>query len=128
MTRQRLAMHIRDRLKDKGIELNIDTIKEIISIEEDEVYMAIATNDSVEYSWGKIYGIEKPPIKVAGKFRSNDCVRSNYGWSSWRVSGVPKVEWSKAAKIAEKASAKDYFELSPQRYSSNAREFRKDAK
>lgn len=127
MTRTRLAINIRNKLKEEGIDVSKDTIEKIIEIEEDEIYMLIATNDFMQYSWGKIGGTSKAPVKISGNFTKNSVVRANHGWSSWRVAGVPYIEWSKAAKVPEKDTAEHYFELEPQRYSTPARQFRKDA-
>lgn len=128
MTRKQLVRHIQTRLKNEcGVELSRDTISAVLEIEADEVYMIIANEDRINFSWGTIYGEERPPKRVGGKYAEYQTVIENHGYSSWKR-GFPRVRWSKAALIDDAHSAQEYFELPEHRYTTKAREFRKVAK
>lgn len=126
MTRARMIMHIRKRLKEEfGLDVPKDTIKKIIELEEEEIYAVIAQEDSFKYVWGTIYGEEVKPRKLAGTTAYYDGVLQNGGYSWWKH-GAPKIRWSRVATICEKLSPKDFFEQEEQRYTTLARQFRQD--
>lgn len=128
MTRKQLIKHIQTRLEnEKGLKISKEVVAAIIEIEEDEVYMCIANEDRVNFSWGAVYGEERPPKRVGGKFAEYQTVIENHGYSSWKR-GFPRIRWSRAALIDDAHSAQEYFELPEHRYTTKAREFRKIAK
>lgn len=127
MTENQLATNIKKRLKEEqGIDVDKKVIKEILRIESDEIYMVIATCDSYKYSWGKVYGIEKPPMRISGKYAELKTVIDNYGYSSWKL-GYPKVKWAPQTKVCNIKPPEEYFEQPSIRYTTAARNFRKQA-
>jgi len=127
MTRAQLVKHIRERLKNEyELEVSKEVINAVLSSEEEEVYMAVAENDEIKYSWGTIYGISKPPVRVAGKFSEIKSIKDNYGYSTWK-NGYPQVKWSSVMKVYEIRPPEEYFESKEVRYTTEAREFRKAA-
>lgn len=126
MTRDRMVINIRKRLKEEfGLDVPKDTIKKIISIEEQEIYTVIAKEDTFKYVWGTIYGEEVKPRKLAGTTAYYDGVLQNGGYSWWKH-GYPKIRWSRAATMCEKINPKEFFEQPEQRYTTLARQFRQD--
>ena len=124
MTRKQLAKNIRTRLKnEQNIDLPQSTIESIIAILEDEMYMVIANEDELTFVWGKIYGEERAPRKISGKYAEFASVIQNEGYAKWKR-GYPKIKWSKAALINDSHPAREYFELPEHRYTTKAREFR----
>ncbi len=125
MTRNRLIINIQQRLKsENNIELPKETIGAMINILEDEIYMVIANEDELSFVWGRIYGEERAPRKISGKYAEFASVIQNEGYAKWKR-GYPKVKWSKAALINDSHPAREYFELPEHRYTTKAREFRK---
>lgn len=127
MTRKQLAKNIRTRLQNENnIDVPQSTIEAMITILEDEMYMVIANEDELKFVWGTIYGEERPPKRIGGKFAEYQTIIENYGYSSWKK-GYPKIKWSKAALVNDSHPAVDYFSLPEHRYTTKAREFRKIA-
>ena len=125
MTRDKLVSNIRARLKSEyNMDISKEAIKNILAIEEDEVYVAIALEDKVDYYWGTIGGMEKPPKRVSGSFAENAIIRDNGGFSQWKK-GVPYCKFSRLAEDCERLPPADFFELSENRYTTLARTFRK---
>ena len=124
LTRQELVRNIQTRLnEEKGIKLKQEEIKAILELEEDEIYMCMASNDSMKYVWGTIGGKIKPPKKAGAWVADTQTVRKNAGWTRAK-SGYPYIEWSNAAKICDCISPQEYFEMIENRYGCEAREFR----
>ena len=85
MTIKQLAKNIRTRLQNENnIDVPQSTIEAMLSIEEDEVYMVIANEDELKFVWGTIYGEERPPKRIGGKFAEYQTIIENYGYSSWK--------------------------------------------
>lgn len=100
-------------------------VKWIIETMEDIVMDVIATEDYINFSFAKIEGITKPPWRVTGAFRSLKFHQRNGCWSDAKV-GFPKCTFSKEAKEWLGMDPHIYFEMPEHRYTTNARQFRKD--
>lgn len=121
MTRAQFCKEIAER---SGVPK--DTVAAVIAQEEHLVYEIMATCDSIKYVWGTIMGVEKAPTRISGMYTEIDAIKRNSGWSNWKR-GYPKVKWTRAARVCDTRPPADYFEQTQARYTSLARQFRKDA-
>lgn len=100
-------------------------VRKVIKAFEDSIMEIIALEDNVEFTFGKIEGYTRPPRKVTGIYRTFDCFQKNGHWSPAKI-GYPKCTFSKEAMDCLRMEPKDFFEDPEYRYTSNARQFRKD--
>lgn len=85
----------------------------------------IATEDSIEFSFAKIWGYTKRPWKITGRYRGFSALEKNNFWSDAKI-GQPKCEFTKEAKDYLAMHPQDYFNMPEHRYTTLARQFRQD--
>lgn len=107
-------------------EVDLETVAKVLEAMEDLVFEVVALEDSVKFSFGTISGFTREPRKVSGFFSVHDTVLSNSGWSV-ALMGKPKIDWSYKIKHTTPMPPREYFELPENRYTTKARNFRKDA-
>lgn len=103
-------------------------IKEILDSYENQLMVIIATQDN--YKIGNVmvlYGFTRPPMKLHGKYELVRCT-ANEEWDGWSAAkiGVPKAVFTKEAKEVVTASPDEYFSWPENRYTTNARNYRRD--
>lgn len=120
MTRNQLVKSI---VEETGYEK--DMVANVIESFEYKVMDAIATEDSLQFAFGKFWGETKDPYKITGFYSTFEKIRALEGWSQAKI-GYPHFKFSKQALICLKVRPREYFEQPENRYTSLARKFRKD--
>ena len=121
MTKRQFCAELADRV---GIDLK--TAMALFEEHENLVMEVIATEDSINFSWGKIFGYFREPRKVHGYYAEKEGVKARGGWSLAK-SGLPGIEWSFDAKTFTPVDPVElYCEWEEAKYTTKAREFRKD--
>lgn len=122
MTRRQFCTQLMDRV---GIER--DLAEKVFDAFNDTILEIIATEDFITLPWARVEGYCREPRKIYGYYSQSDTARANHGWS-WAKCGYPKVTLTKLAKDCTNVSPEEYFnEWVENKYTSKAREFRKDA-
>ena len=104
--------------------LDIDTAKRAVEVVEDLIMQHIALEDTMEFSFGKIFGYTKFPIKIGGFYSVLKKLQERNGWTVAK-SGSPNIEWSAEAKYYTATHPTTFFEWPEIRYTTRAREYRK---
>lgn len=104
--------------------VSLEDVKKVIAEEQSLLHEIVATNDCIHLKIGKIYGTDREPRRISGSFRDG-VVRSNHGWSKWKT-GVPKIQFSKSMLDCEIKPTEEYFERPENKFTSQARIFRKE--
>ncbi len=121
MTKRQFCARLAD---DTGLDLK--TITKVFEAHEDLVMEVIATEDSINFSWGKIFGYFREPRKVHGIYKDKPGVIARGGWSNAK-SGCPGIEWSKEAKAYTPIDPTElYCDWDEAKFTTKAREYRKD--
>lgn len=117
-----LSKYMKEISQRTGVPL--EDVKKVVAEEQELINEIVALNDSIKFQWGRIYGVDRTPRRIAGSFRDG-AVRNNHGWSKWKT-GVPKVQFSKKMLDCEVKPTEEYFELPENKFTSMARIFRKE--
>lgn len=121
MTKRQFCARLADEI---GIELK--KAIELFEAHENLVMEVIATEDSINFSWGKIFGYFKEPVKVHGIFAEKEGVKARGGWSLAK-SGLPGIEWSYEAKQYTPVDPTElYCDWDEAKFTTKAREYRQD--
>lgn len=120
MTRNQLVKSI---VEETGYDK--DMVANVIESFEYKVMDAIATEDTLQFAFGKFWGETKDPYRVTGYYRTFERIKDLEGWSQAKI-GYPHFKFSRQAMICLKIRPREYFEQPENRYTSLARKFRKD--
>lgn len=120
MTRNQLVKSI---VEETGYDKEM--VANVLESFEYKVMDAIATEDTLQFAFGKFWGETKDPYKITGFYSTFEKIRALEGWSQAKL-GYPHFKFSKQALICLKVRPREYFEQPENRYTSLARKFRKD--
>lgn len=120
MTRNQLVKSI---VEETGYDKEM--VANILESFEYKVMDAIATEDTLQFAFGKFWGETKDPYRITGFYRTFEKIRDLEGWSQAKI-GFPHFKFSKQAMICLKIRPREYFEQPENRYTSLARKFRQD--
>lgn len=121
MTKRQFCAELADRTG-----LDLKTAKAFFEVHEDLVMEVIATEDEINFSWGKIFGFFREPRKVYGMYANKEGVIARGGWSLAK-SGLPGIEWSYDAKSYTTVDPTElYCDWEEAKFTSKARQYRQD--
>lgn len=122
MTKRQFCVELADRT---GIDLK--TAMSVFEAHEDLVMEIIATEDSINFSWAKIFGYFREPRKMNSYLiNQNQTLKINGGWALAK-SGMPGIEWTDEAKAYTPINPTEFFcEWDEVKFTTKAREYRQD--
>ena len=109
----------------KNLDMKQKDVKAVLNEIEDTILDIISVDDSICLKFGTISGYTKAPWRVTGYYRILNKTEGRNGWTVAKA-GTPKIKWSQEAKYYQPIDPFEYFERPENRYTTKARQFRKD--